>query len=397
MKARTEPWHWSDTEVDPWSRKHMPWSYLVTGIMFLPIGAITGRLIAESERAGNAPILPVMLLAAFFLAMLGFLLTLVIHELGHMVVGVRRGLSLRYVMFFGIVYDAKGRKFIRLPGLSGALAAVMFDRPIENLPAFGAMVRGGVTFNFLTVPVAAVVALAPNLPDLVRAFAGTTALFSFGLGALNTLPFRVSTLMVSDGYYFQWQKQDGRAMQHQARWPQQMQSYFLCPPSEWDLPVLLEKHSAPEDYPIRQILRLMHAQHLGNQSAVGLIIEESLANWPRGRPGNMTGLLLSEAAIFFTQTVDDKTRAKHYELRVRRNLQQPTVELNPLKVIQLVRSGKRNSAEDLIKQALSPLDTLPPALKEHTENRFAAALQSTAPTMTASEWAELRRTALSDA
>lgn len=73
------------------------------------------------------------------------------------------------------------------------------------------------------------------------------------------------------------------------------------------------------------------------------------------------------------------------------------LELAPLKVTRLVRSGKRKAAEKLVSSLLQSLESAPPALRENSRRRYAAILESTAPEFTAEEWAEIRRSRLGDA
>lgn len=397
MKERREPWYWSDNDVDPWSRKAITLSFLLLVCMFAPVGLMSGTWIVEAERTGRSSSLVFESVGAFLAAALAFVLTIVIHELGHLVAGQRHGLHIRYIMLFGVTYDSKEKKFIRVPGLAGALGAVMFDHATEDLSAFRSMIRGGITLNLITVPFATGCAMIQGVPELVRIFAASTALFSFGFAIINALPFRLSTSVVSDGYLLRWLRKDAPAIKRQLEWPDHMQTYFFCSPRDWDLSVLLDKHASPEDYPLRQMLRLIHAQDQRDSRLVGEILEESLSHWPRGEPGNLTGALLGEAALFFTETVDHPARAKHYEERVNRNLQQPLLELAPLKVTRLVRSGKRKAAEKLVSSLLQSLESAPPALRENSRRRYAAILESTAPEFTAEEWAEIRRSRLGDA
>jgi hypothetical protein len=375
----------------------MPLSYLVIAGMFAPFGLICGMLIVQAERAGRASF-PIQELAAAFLAAAGaFGLTVIIHEVGHWVAGHKHGLRLLYAMFFGVTYNVKERRLTRVPGLTGALGAVVFDRLTEDLPAFRSMLIGGIKFNLITVPIAAGFALIPGTPELLRIFAVATAFFSLGFALINAIPLRLNTTAVSDGYLIRWLKHDPPSLKRQMDWSAQLRTYFFCSPRDWDLPVLMNKHASPEDYPFRQMLRLIHAQDQNDPRMVGEILEEGLAHWPRGAPGNLTGSLLGEAAVFFTQTVDHPARAEHYEKRVKRNLQYPTLELAPLKVIRLVRSGKRKSAETMVNSLVRSLDAAPPALRENVQRRYAAMLESGPPQFTAAEWNEFCQSRLGDA
>ncbi len=397
VKERREPWYWSDHEVDPWSWKFSKISFTVLFLAFVLANVISAGILNASLMVERRMVTLADLLLIQFLVLVGYQISALLYGLAELIVAQRRKLSLSYVAVWGSIYDPRKRKFIKGPGLVGPIFQVRLHPTVRDVQSIRAVLKAGPMVSFFTTPVAFAFVLIPTLPDFVRHIATGVAAFSLGIGISRLLPYRVSVSQWSDGYLLHWIKRHPEAVERHLAQIEQNHRYLLCAPRDWELSVILAKHPSPEDYPMRQILRLMYTLDRGDLREYGLILEDSLSRWPRGKLGNNSEELLCHAAVFFSQIVDDQLRAQHYAKRVTRSLRYPHFGLFAFDLTKLVRSGKAQEAEMLVRQMQGFLRGLTPAAREYYERQYKSALESGPPQFTAAEWNEFCQSRLGDA
>lgn len=166
------------------------WSKAIVGALF---GAAGGLFLISNIKSGNFK--PVI---TFFAAIAGYLvcafLTIIIHESGHLVMGLLTGyrfVSFRISSFLLKMDNGKLRlRRYNIPGTGGQciMKPPESDMP-ENVP-FVLYHAGGCLFNLLTVVICIIVCLNVRIAG-VRLFAAMLGFVNLYLGIVNGIPMNM--------------------------------------------------------------------------------------------------------------------------------------------------------------------------------------------------------------
>lgn len=173
-------------------------------IVFIIVGIICGifgeHMINYLEDTGVSSIIVLIFVMATFL--LSFLIVPIIHEVGHLVMGLITGydfVSFRIGSFTLIKENGKfvGKKF-NIVGTGGqcVLTHKTVDNP-QNIPFFWYNF-GGVFFNFFTAVLCVPIIIFPSNPFVFVGFV-MLAVISLAMGIVNIIPTKASGVG-TDGY-----------------------------------------------------------------------------------------------------------------------------------------------------------------------------------------------------
>lgn len=381
MKERREPWYWSDTDVDPWSRRGYQLvnslGLIFFTLAFAPIGLMIGRALPSGTAL---PSVDLVLFGCFAFAV-SIVLIIIIHEIGHLIAGLREGFSLSYLGFAGLEYDFKKRKFGPSLMFRGAMGGVVFEKADRTSPGYRRMMMAGVAANLATIPFGLLLVFWPDASPYPRLMGVIFALTSLYLAIVNLIPFRVSPNLVTDGYWLKWLKEIPAEARLQPDWPEHLVSLYERPAHEWDMAAIDQEFSDPAHTPFRRYLRYLHETDPQDSIDRGLKLESLLAKWPRGRPNQLTFAVLAEAAVFFSSSVNDPVRASHYTNLIKQNLASPQTTLLPIEIAKLKLDGRHQQAENKAKIYRKTFQSLPPALVQASEARIQEILRPARPPM----------------
>ena len=294
------------------------------------VGGLIGYLFAAYGFSAVSQFESLQVLAAWdLLAMLPlFLLVIGVHEGGHVLGGLLRGM--RFLLYivgpFQLTRTGEGIRFswVFNLGTFGGVAACMPDPsrplPTQMLP----MIAGGPLASALLAALA--LGLSALLSGRAAAYLVMTGLLSAMIFLVTAVPLRAGGFM-SDGLQLLEMRRGGRGVRARHRLTLLMgQSMTGVRPSDWDRTLIAESLAETDDEPLRRVAAIhmgyLHAFDRGDMAEATRLAGELAARF-EDYPEGFRQSLAVELALFHALVARDPATSREWTARSRGGVVDP--------------------------------------------------------------------------